>query len=311
MITKQTFRAAGYRVKRATTVLAAASATVKEMDGQAGDGMRSALDAVRAKNYDFELVDGSSLERIYARFDDEFAAKVLSEYRFVPERGSCRDNVDNTGICALCGKGDSRDDGANEDHIRYEFKLTNDAGGEDVWTGSTCIVNHALKVQGAETSDEARRILERALREHISWWKQEQWRAEHGDHADIPGEWQEFRFLPRDVSGYYGASYRRNASGLAMVRVDVDAVRREVARLYQAFRTAARFYERKTYLTEKKTATWEEARALLATVRRADTYIRGAAAVQGADAKFAYWCACAAAVEEEMEKSKAGEAVQP
>jgi len=285
--TEKKFHKAGYRVKRATTVLAMSSAIVRAMRGTEGDELRWALGKVKEANFDFDRLHDHVLEVLYGQFDDAFASKVLAEFRFIPARGSCRDNLACTAYCNLCGKGDSRDDGANEDHIRFEFKLTNEAGGEDVWTGSTCIINHQLKVDGAANSEEARRILQKTLREHIAFWKIEQWRAEHPEHGEIPADFEKFRWVSRDLRPY--GRYRRYEVELGMVGFKLTEMATLAARLFRAMRTASRFYERRGYLTAAKTETWRTVRSVLLRLLQMERCIREAEQIADADEKLAFW----------------------
>lgn len=261
----------GYRVTRTTIALAAASATFKAMQD---DKLRRAIEEVQRLNYDFDRIPDSTLEYIYAVFDDETMTRVKDEFEFVPGLGSLTDYGGRSGVCALCGKGDSRDDGANEDMLRYAFKLSNvNGGGQDLWVGSTCIVNHALKVRGAETAAHAKRILEKSLREHLAMWKIEAWRASHPDHVNITTQFE--RLKKRSIElGHMRYSREADATILlgntALTTTDrsyryggIYALKQQVAGITRKFGTATRFYVRRGHVTKQKMAAWEQGRAML------------------------------------------------
>jgi hypothetical protein len=249
----------GYKATRTTVVLALRSQHLKSIQDP---GLLAALSNAAGVNYNLaRMVDGD-LELIYAHFTEEVTHKVLGEYVFYPARGNVRDNKTACASCSLCGKGDSRDDGANEDHIRYEFKLTNIAGGESIWCGSTCIINHSLRVDGAETSEAARKLLQKSFREHLKAWEREAWRLDNPDHTNIPD-------LYRD--GCQGYSIRRYAyqqdvfGALGYSYESLKAAHQRVYGYYGrngTFRRAVRFYQRAEWLTESKHEVWLEAKML-------------------------------------------------
>jgi len=249
----------GYKVLRTTLVLAMSSAYLRTIsDPAVSDAMRAAV----AANYDLQRVDADALEIIYAHFDEATTAKVLDEYVFRPSLGSIRDLYACIGTCSLCGKGDSRDDGANEDKIRYEFCLTNIAGGVDVWCGSTCIINHHLKVDGAATSEEARKALQRTFAQHKEEWKREAWRLAYPDHADIPALFERNRQLPARMR-YYGLLGRAEIEigllGISFAQLKAGSKLFE-SKPMGAFKKAARWYAGNAYLTPAKHESWVEAK---------------------------------------------------
>ncbi len=174
--------------------------------------------------------------------------------------GSVRDYGSRYGICELCGKGDSRDDGGNEDKLRYAFKLSNiKPGGRDLWCGSTCIINHALKVEGALTAEHAKSILEKTLREHMALWKVEHWRATHPMHVKIDAQ---YAALCQESSRL---KYRAQAEHTYAKALGVDpyTLKWDVYRLVHTFGTSARFYRRRGHLTEQKMIAWRKAVGML------------------------------------------------
>lgn len=186
-----------------------------------------------------------------AAFDEDTTRIICDEYRFNFTLGNIRDLGRCAGHCRLCGKGDSRDDGANRDKLRYEFKLTNIAGGQDLWVGSSCILQHGLHVDGAANAEQAEEILRKSLAEHMRIWKIEAWKAANPDHETIPELWERTRREPYFMS-YPHDFYR--AWGFQ----DAYHALRDWRKLFKPFRTASRFYERKDFLTEQKTEQWRK-----------------------------------------------------
>ena len=246
-----------YKHIRTTCTILLASTQFATLD----ESVRACIRALVEINFDVSRLADAHVEAL-TLLDDDLLAKARAEFEFTPARGAIRDHGEHVGHCALCGKGDSkRGEGEeNRDKLRYDFRLANVAGGEDLFVGADCIVNFGLKVRGAETSAEARALLERTLREHIAIWRTETWRAENGDHADIPalsGTLTD-RLFPWK---YYGRFGRRDT--------DIRLLGQEQHRIYSALtnaartmRTIARFYARKGALTPQKTAEWRQAKGL-------------------------------------------------
>lgn len=158
-----------YKHVRTTVVLLMHSTVFREFSLAEQRAFRE----IEKCNFDLSAANDSDLEHVFAKLDDEVMARVRREFEFVPTLTSIRNHGACIASCALCGKGDSKDDGSNRDKLQYDFRLQNIAGGGDLWVGSNCIINFGLKVRGAETSEEARAILERNLRECMSLWKKE------------------------------------------------------------------------------------------------------------------------------------------
>lgn len=236
----------GYRKTRATCVLAAASAY---MQSRQDAKLMRVLAKLRKFNFDLERLVPNDLEIVMSRFNAKATAAICGEFRFVRGHGNIRCLGTRSGHCDLCGKGDSRDDGANEDKLLYEFKLTNTKGGTDVWTGSTCIWQHGLHVDGAANADEAKEILRKELQSHIKVWKVEQWQADNPDHEGIPEFWDLFRELRFK-------SYDRPESFWRAIDMDVWVLIDEWRKQFKGMRSCEKFYTRKTFLSGSKTEHW-------------------------------------------------------
>lgn len=249
-------RRAGYRRLRATTVLAAHTKHVRELQDQKFEKVLSRL---REVNFSLDRLKNKEIEYLFAVMDEDMDSKIVGEFVFEPELGSIRDLGSCIGHCDLCGKGDSRDDGANEDKIRYQFRLKNRAGGDDVWVGSSCIVQHGLHVSGARTSEEAEKLLARTMQQHLALWKIEAWKAAHPDHAEIPEHWQRLR---RSYLNH-GDRAAFEALGFPFSKMKERLYHLVRGRGKATFRTASQFYSRKGFLTDSKTELWVEAKTIL------------------------------------------------
>lgn len=259
----------GYRKTRATAVLATSSHYFQtKQDAK----FSKVLERLRTKNFDLGKLTNRELELIYAKFDKNVTDKICGEFRFITSFGNIQDLKECTGFCDLCGKGDSRDDGANEDKLRYLFRLTNTAGGTDVWVGSSCIWQHGLHVDGAANAEEAKEILRKTLQEHIKQWKIQAWQADHPDHEDIPELWENYRKC------YFNSYPVEFYSALGL---DRNLLIGDWRRLFKAFRSAARFYDRKTFLSPAKTKVWDDAKALWAKTQWCFPLFREAYDLQG------------------------------
>lgn len=247
-----------YKHVRTTVVLLMSSTIFREFSPQEQQAFRE----IERLNFDLSAAGGTSLEYAFAKLDDEVMARARAQYEFVAnEPNSIRNHYDRIATCRLCGKGDSKDDGSNKDKLQYDFRLQNTEGGADLWVGSDCIVNFGLKVRGAETSEEARAILERNLRQCMSLWKKEAWRNEHPDHVELM---KHFHAL-EDATGefkYYG-KYGRRGPDIAILGQSQNTIFRRCQALLRCMRGALRFYQRTNYLTPSKTEEWRQTKLWL------------------------------------------------
>lgn len=248
-----------YKEVRTTIALLLASTLAKGIDTTT----RTKIQVVVDRNFDLSGLPDDVLEAVFATVDDETMAKVKAEFEFTPRTTNIVDLGAHVGTCALCGKGDSKqtegDD--NRDKLRYHWRLSNIAGGEDLWVGSTCILNHALKVRGAETAEEARAILERTMRECLALWKAEAWRVANPDHAMIPKHYRDLSDFSHSFKNY--GTYGSRGHDIYTLGQTQNGIYWKLRKLTTQMKAVSRFYERKSALTESKDATWKEARALL------------------------------------------------
>jgi hypothetical protein len=246
----------GYRVARSTIVLAESSKAITDIESEE---LRDVLAAVHRVNFDFGRLPDDSLEVVFAHFDEDFTDRVKGEFEFEPDDPTAVKVHDTReAICVLCGKGNSKDTGDNVDQIRFEFRLTNTAGGDDLWVGSTCILNFGLKVRGADTAEEARKLLEQSCRNALKLWKIRQWQAAHPTHAEIPAQYERLCDIAR-TAAYTAYRY---GSELRVLGVNPNTWS-DSKDLLRRFKTSTRFYQRSGHLTPKKMAPWDEAAKLL------------------------------------------------
>jgi hypothetical protein len=257
----------GYRKTRATAVLAAHSHTIAVKQDKA---LNAVLARLRAVNFDIARLKSREVEYVFAYFNAKITGQITAEFSFNAGYGAIRDLKSQGGHCDLCGKGDSRDDGGNEDKLRYQFLLHNTAGGQDIWVGSSCIWQHGLHVDGAANMEEAKEVLRKALQDHIRTWKVQDWQLANPDHETIPECWELFR-RPPSFRSYPVEFYE--AIGIANYGTDLS---KAYYNLYKPLRTASKFYARKLHLTEDKTATWHAARDLAAKISEAFALFREA-----------------------------------
>lgn len=243
----------GYRKTRATAVLAAHSHTIAAKQDKA---LNAVLARLRVVNFDISRLKPREVEYVFAYFDAKITGQITSEFSFSPSYGSIRDLKSGGGHCDLCGKGDSRDDGENEDKLRYQFLLKNDKGGQDIWVGSSCIWQHGLHVDGAANMEEAKEVLRKSLQDHIRTWKVQDWQLANPDHATIPECWEAFRRPPtfRAYPDDFYIDYGMGASA--------NELYKSYIRLYKPLRTASKFYDRKLFLTDDKTTVWRDAQKI-------------------------------------------------
>lgn len=246
-----------YRVLRSTIVLATYSKAYADIRTPA---LAEAVAEVQQRNYAFDVLDRKTLETVFAAFDDDFTRRVRSEFHFDGKATSVRIHPEALAICELCGKGDSKDTGDNRDHLRFEFRLHNTAGGREAWCGATCIVNYGLKVQGAATAEEADRILSQALRQALRAYNIAQWQGQNGDHADMQEQYERLR---RST----GEAIQAQRSIESLLLGYDERKLRDVRGIVRRFRASLGFYLRSGYLTKAKEPAWEDAKYVLSTLK--------------------------------------------
>lgn len=126
-------------------------------------------------NWDIEALTPREAEAIWSFVDDALTARAVSEFHANTQtiRDWSRTEFPNgEDCCKLCG----------QQHIRWEFDLVNVAGGRSTRTGSTCIVEYGLSVDGEGTAEEAIAALTSAINRAKRKAECEDWQAAHPDH---------------------------------------------------------------------------------------------------------------------------------
>jgi hypothetical protein len=225
----RTMQAFNFHDKRVTLTLARISATCTEIPG-----LTAALEEVQQADFDLTKVSQQTQELVYAHFDDALEAKIKSEFEvdsnFLIDHKGCYAS------CALCG----------QEHIRFEFKIVNLKGGQDINCGSNCIITHHLSVRGTATSEEARAALESTIRKQLKKLRIEAWHATTGFTLNQ-------LYMAETALGQIGFGHGDY--------INLPYGTRQVAkRQRHALRLLKRFYERTNWLsTEKKWAEWTNA----------------------------------------------------
>lgn len=154
--------------KRVTLNLARCSAVCAAMPE-----LKVVLDKLPSIDFDLKLLDKDELELLYAEFDEDLEESIRNE--FMADPNFLIDLGVANGTCPLCGhKG-----------CRFIFKLRNLKDEVDINCGSECIITYGLSVQGAETAEHAKKLLEKAIRDAIKKVKIETWHTEYGFEADF------------------------------------------------------------------------------------------------------------------------------
>jgi hypothetical protein len=172
-------------------------------------------------------MDPIDLEVIYARVDDQLTERAKAEFVADPE--TLVDHREADWTCGLCG----------HKNCRWEFRLRNDAGGRDHFTGSTCVIQYGLRVAGSATASEALALLNGAISAAQRRATRDAWRAAHPDHATRVALGRSlFRDTPPRPRDYAGLKPRW---------------RQRYKAISAKYRAMLKFYNRHGYLTDSKT----------------------------------------------------------
>lgn len=201
---------------------------------------REAVWRAVAVDADMKKLGKSDLELIYGNWCREFEDAVAGEWEADPDsivdRGpSARDT------CKLCA----------HNPIRFEFRLRNRMNGNEVWTGSVCIVEYGVNVRGAGTEAEARKLLLGAVDAARVVWECREWQDAN------PGADEQIE----DACAFFGSAVAAAPFGVAGPLV---ARLRRGDLVYQAL---ARQIAKRGYLTERRTREWAEWRGAIAGIR--------------------------------------------
>jgi len=122
------------------------------------------------------------LESIYAHLDSDLCTEALAEWNveshrmrdwgfpfWRPDYHEWYDGKHRAVDCRLCGHRDNR----------YEFPLVNTTNGNEIWTGSTCIVKYGVTVDGDACAETALQKLRDIMGKSKNAQKRHQWQEEH------------------------------------------------------------------------------------------------------------------------------------
>lgn len=123
--------------------------------------------------WDLAKLEQHDLELVYALVNDTVAERARHEFAADLETVIDHKYVGADIDCGLCG----------HEQIRFEFLLRNHGGGEDVWTGSRCIVEYGINVLGEETAEGALLALQKVVAEKKREYDRWEWQQEHTTHA--------------------------------------------------------------------------------------------------------------------------------
>lgn len=139
--------------------------------------LKTSINNLEAVDWDLESLDKVDQETIFGLVNDGLADRCRDE--FVADLSTIRDldrdpNPTNPRkLCTLCG----------HHPIRWEFDLTNVAGGTSTKTGSVCIEEYGLNVDGYGSAEAALKALHSAIRLAKRKAEIEDWQEAHPDHS--------------------------------------------------------------------------------------------------------------------------------
>lgn len=185
--------------------------------------------------WDLESLSRKEIETIFALVDKDLADRAKDE--FEADTSTIVDLVrshapEEEQHCKLCG----------HEHIRWEFDLRNKAGGLTCKTGSVCIEEYGLNVDGEATAEAALAKLRAAISQAKRKAEREDWREEHPDHE------ADFTFVrafePVLRRGLHYGDWRGLKPFWRQRAKDVN----------RPLRAALKFYDRNGFLTELRTS---------------------------------------------------------
>lgn len=139
--------------------------------------LRPVLDKLaNGVDWDLQALSRKELETIYAHVDEDLGERAKGE--FEADTSTIVDLVRGTYDedychCKLCG----------HQHIRWEFDLRNLVGGQDCKTGSVCIEQYGLNVDGETTAEAALAKLRQAISGAKKKAAREDWQEAHPNAA--------------------------------------------------------------------------------------------------------------------------------
>jgi hypothetical protein len=226
--------------------------------------LREVLDYLAQEDWNTKALTKTQNELIFALVDGPLGDRAKSEFH--ADTSTIIDHRSSDASCKLCG----------HKHIRWEFQLRNDAGGKDVWTGSTCIVQYGLRVDGEATSEDALARLNAAINAAKKKAYRDDWQKANPDHE------RHIRVL-RDI---YDPVVNRRLGGLyGLVK---PLWKQRSSAIAPVLKAILKYYDKNKCLTQKRTKQLAE---ILVPATRMHTEYRGAVAEH--DRRETFWKAYA------------------
>jgi hypothetical protein len=198
--------------------------------------LRPVLHKLSLAGWQIGKLEKIELETIYAYVDDQIAEKAKGEY--VADLSTIVDHclADGLadGVCLLCG----------HQHTRWEFTLKNTAGGLDHKTGSTCIEEYGLNVDGAATAEEALAMLRGAIAKAKKKAIREDWQKAHPDHV---AQFAEFAAQISRLGVYRWLPWQLRR------HIDSYTWGKQTKAWLMAAKAIAKYYAKEEFLTPSKT----------------------------------------------------------
>lgn len=199
------------------------------------------------------------LESIYAHLDNEVCAKALEEwdaetYRmrdwgfpfWRPDYNEWWDGENHAVDCKLCG----------HKHNRYEFPVVNRVNGNEIWTGSTCIVKYGVTVDGDACAETAIAKLRDIMGRSKNAQKRHEWEKAHPEAESAIDRVREA--LPVANRKYLPWSVQRacDAAGDRILPHNFESQRKLLGKWGRA---AVKYYDKNGMLTPQRTEElWEK-----------------------------------------------------
>lgn len=242
------------------------------------DDLVSIVDALAASGWDWTTLTQADAEAVYGLVNDdlveaakaEFSADTTTVVDMDRHRADNPQFVDAEGdtFCPLCG----------HKHIRWGFTLQNTVKaeqgtelGRDLLTGSSCVVQYGLRVDGSMTAEAALEALNAAIARLMRKADREDWQAAHPDHE------RDIAVIDRAES-YIGKSWHRLVPGAARAALPYPwgMYRNPQHKAFAKWaRATVKYHAAHAYLTPERTAQLygsgglEQARSIVAEVQNA------------------------------------------
>ena len=193
--------------------------------------LKLAINRLAKLEWDMDALKARDLDTIYAHVDDDLAERAKNE--FAADTHSIVDHRGSTWVCELCG----------HQGCRWEFTLANVKGGTNVQTGSNCIIEYSLSVDGEISATEALKRLRAAIARMKRVEEREIWQEANPTHvANMQRIQDVYDYVTKPIRarslwGYLKAGWNRR----------MNPWQKKV-------KATIKFYRREEFLTAKRTS---------------------------------------------------------